>query len=111
MCCLESVNEVEGNGRTALMYSAMADQSDTLTLLIKRGAVLAIQDSQGQTALHWAAITGSYKCLRVLLSRSTEVHIKDNDGRYVLFLHPHTRTTHTPHTPYTHIQDTFTPGH
>ncbi len=79
------------------MYSSMGDQSDTLTLLIKRGALLAIQDNYGQTSLHWAAITGSYKCLRVLLAKATEVHIKDNDGRYA---HAHTHThTHT----HTHI--------
>ncbi len=53
----EGVDEVEGQGRTALMYSCMADQVDTLTALLKKGALLTAQDSNGQTALHWAAIT------------------------------------------------------
>ena len=48
---------MEGQGRTALMYSCMADQVETLTALMKKGALLTAQDSNGQTALHWAAIT------------------------------------------------------
>ena len=55
----EGVDEVEGHGRTALMYSAMAEQAECLQALLKKGALTTAQDSNGQTALHWAAITVS----------------------------------------------------
>ena len=55
----EGVDEVEGHGRTALMYCAMAEQPECLQVLLKKGALTTAQDNNGQTALHWAAITVS----------------------------------------------------
>ena len=53
------MDETEENGRTPLMYSAMADRDDCLKLLIKKHAHVSARDSNGQTALHWAALSVS----------------------------------------------------
>lgn len=64
------VDSVEENGRTALMYCAMAEQVDCLQLLLKRGSFVSAQDNNGQTALHWAAVTVSSNpdyCVTVII--------------------------------------------
>ena len=53
------VDTVEENGRTAIMYSAMADRLECVELLLQKGALITAQDSNGQTALHWAALMAS----------------------------------------------------
>lgn len=53
------MDEADENGRTGLMYSAIADQLECLQLLLSHGAVVSAKDSDGQTALHWAAATVS----------------------------------------------------
>ena len=55
----EAVDEVEENGRTPLMYSAMADREDCVKLLLKKHAHVSTRDNNGQTALHWAALSVS----------------------------------------------------
>lgn len=54
------VDEVDENGRTALMYCAIADQVECLQVLLNRGSVISARDTSGQTALHWAAATVSH---------------------------------------------------
>lgn len=51
------MDEADENGRTGLMYCAIADQLDCLQLLLNRGAVISARDTSGQTAMHWAAAT------------------------------------------------------
>ena len=57
--CVVKVDSIEENGRTALMYCAMAEQTECLQLLLKHGSFVSAQDGNGQTAVHWAAITVS----------------------------------------------------
>ncbi len=52
-----NIDEADDGGRTALMYSAIADQLECLQLLLNCGATVGLQDTTGQTALHWAAAT------------------------------------------------------
>ena len=59
----EAVDEAEENGRTPLMYSAMAGHDDCLKLLLKKHAHLSARDNNGQTALHWAAVSVSNNVL------------------------------------------------
>lgn len=108
--CVGDVDEADENGRTGLMYSAIADQLECLQLLLSRGAVASLKDSNGQTALHWAAATvssqcppyalghgpsplwhclqGNHKSLKALiqLSQLSDLTMKDNDGRCALHL-------------------------
>ena len=66
---VEAVDSVEENGRTPLMYSAMAGHDNCLKLLLKKHAHLSARDSNGQTALHWAAVTvrtNVYTCVYVM---------------------------------------------
>ena len=58
---VEDVDSVEENGRTPLMYSAMAGHENCLKLLLKKHAHLSARDSNGQTALHWASVSVSIK--------------------------------------------------
>ena len=64
---VEDVDSVEENGRTPLMYSAMAGHENCLKLLLKKHAHLSARDSNGQTALHWAAVSVSVLKYYVLL--------------------------------------------
>lgn len=98
----EAVDDVEENGRTPLMYSAMAEREDCLKLLLKKHAHVSARDNNGQTALHWAAVSvssthlqiklydvyfknlyfqGSLGCLKLLLAKVPNPAMKDNDGR------------------------------
>ena len=71
---VEDVDSVEENGRTPLMYSAMAGHENCLKLLLKKHAHLSARDSNGQTALHWAAVSVSvlkYVYLQVFILNYT----------------------------------------
>lgn len=63
---VEAVDAVEENGRTPLMYSAMAGHENCLKLLLKKHAHLSARDSNGQTALHWAAVSVSADAFHVI---------------------------------------------
>lgn len=62
----EAVDDVEENGRTPLMYSAMAEREDCLKLLLKKHAHVSARDNNGQTALHWAAVSVSSTHLQIV---------------------------------------------
>jgi ankyrin repeat protein len=81
-----AVDSVDEYGRTAIMYSTLAEREECVEYLVKRGASLSLQDSNGQTAVHLAAVTGNYRCLRALLSKNPDLRIKDIDGRTPLLL-------------------------
>ncbi len=41
------------------MYAAMADQLESVEMLLKHSALTTAQDANGQTPVHWAALTVS----------------------------------------------------
>uniref|UniRef100_K3X1E1 Uncharacterized protein n=1 Tax=Globisporangium ultimum (strain ATCC 200006 / CBS 805.95 / DAOM BR144) TaxID=431595 RepID=K3X1E1_GLOUD len=68
--CLErgsSVDEIDGKGRTALMYSAENGDVVMVRLLVNSGASVNKEDESGQTALFTAAKKGHVDAVRVLI--------------------------------------------
>jgi ankyrin repeat protein len=84
--CLGSyyVDDVDKEGRTALLYAAMADDKESVLFLIKKGANIDLRDNGGMTACHWAAFYGKYDMLRLLIKKGTKWSIQDNDYRSAL---------------------------
>jgi ankyrin repeat protein len=81
-----NVNDVDGQGKTALMYAAKHDgiSNDNLNivnLLINSGADVNIKNKKGRTALiygAWRANRNSEKIVEILLKHGAEVNIRDN---------------------------------
>ncbi len=68
-------------GRTALMYAAAGPYSQTVQLLLERGADLNIRGKEeGWTALMFAAAEGQTNVIRVLLAHGADLKVTDADG-------------------------------
>ena len=67
--------------RTALMYPAAGPYSQTVQLLLERGADLNIRGKEeGWTALMFAAAEGQTNVIRVLLAHGADLKVTDADG-------------------------------
>eukprot|EP00445_Apocalathium_hangoei_P064748 CAMPEP_0204111258 /NCGR_PEP_ID=MMETSP0361-20130328/2345_1 /ASSEMBLY_ACC=CAM_ASM_000343 /TAXON_ID=268821 /ORGANISM="Scrippsiella Hangoei, Strain SHTV-5" /LENGTH=454 /DNA_ID=CAMNT_0051061261 /DNA_START=108 /DNA_END=1469 /DNA_ORIENTATION=- len=62
-----SVEERDGNGRTALMWACYKGHRRTVQWLLSRSACVAARDDDGMTALHWAAVRGQDAIAKMLL--------------------------------------------
>lgn len=80
------INARDPQGRTALIYSVLGDQQDSILLLISVGCNINATDSDGRTALHWSAYHGKHKTMKLLLENAASPAIKDNEGRTALHL-------------------------
>jgi len=83
----QSVNDQDGNGMTALMWSSYRTSSiDPTRLLITLGASLTMKDKvQGNTALHWALLGKSSSATTQLINKgkaSGLLDIENNQGEY-----------------------------
>lgn len=54
-----TVDQVNSEGRTALMFAALVGQSNVIRLLEQRGADRVARDVSGKTAVDWAATQGA----------------------------------------------------
>jgi E3 ubiquitin-protein ligase HACE1 len=61
--------------RNLLHIAANCGSHDCLTLLLKRGANLDLQDKAGNTALHLAARNGQKKCIFKLLEAKVNLQL------------------------------------
>ena len=82
---VEAVDAVEENGRTPLMYSAMAGHENCLKFLLKKHAHLSARDSNGQTALHWAAVSVSADAFHVITLCYEDNCIAHTSTQYHIF--------------------------
>ncbi|EGD76677.1 hypothetical protein PTSG_08027 [Salpingoeca rosetta] len=78
------VNEEDGHGRTAVMYSVHCNHIDTTRLLISQGADLDHRAQDGATALHRAAYCGTRAMVMLLLESGSDHRIPDEEGRLPL---------------------------
>lgn len=67
------LHAVGAAGNTALIVAAMADDDESVALLLDRGAALAHDSPSTGTALHAAAAAAAIACVALLLQRGADV--------------------------------------
>lgn len=75
-----SVDQKDGDNRTALHWAADQGHLDIVKLLISRGAEINTKDSDGQTALHYATTCEWDEIAAFLLENGADPSLVDNDG-------------------------------
>ncbi len=69
---------IDSEGRTPLMWAALAGNSATCSALLEAGAHPDTQDRDGRTALHLSALNDIADCVTVLLQQRANVGIRDS---------------------------------
>eukprot|EP01042_Synura_sphagnicola_P001333 gene1333-1511_t len=72
-----SVDELDENGRTALMWATLKGHEETMIMLLDNGAAIDIQDEGGLTALMFSCGVANINVTRLLLDRGANIRIKD----------------------------------
>ncbi len=75
------VNEVDGNGKSALMHAVMRGNLATIHCLIRLGADVNLADNWGRTALHQAARTANYEAAVVLIEHGADIYLQNEQGQ------------------------------
>ncbi|WP_152439511.1 MULTISPECIES: ankyrin repeat domain-containing protein [unclassified Marinobacter] len=75
-----SVDILDGEGRTPLIYASFSGNLEILQWLIHQGAQLDVQDRNGFCALHAASQNGHVKVLEVLLRSGANPNLTDAHG-------------------------------
>jgi hypothetical protein len=81
-----SVDNVTGNGRTALHHAAQYGIPEAVDFLIRGDAFASAKDKDGWTPLHFAARAGSQRAVEILLASDIDVDAKDTEGRTPLHI-------------------------
>ena len=69
-----------------LLTAARMGQTETIVLLLDRGANIEAENDIGWTALMLAALNGNTETVRLLLDKGADIEAKDNKGRTALML-------------------------
>ncbi|KAM9995151.1 hypothetical protein ACTFIY_001325 [Dictyostelium cf. discoideum] len=73
------INEVDEDGRTALIWACDRGYFEIAQLLIGNGSNVNVQDGEGMTPLHYAVVCDQFEICKLLLSQpSIDKLIKDN---------------------------------
>uniref|UniRef100_A0A2C9JL08 Uncharacterized protein n=1 Tax=Biomphalaria glabrata TaxID=6526 RepID=A0A2C9JL08_BIOGL len=78
------INQVDTLGNTALHEAANSGNIRALTVLLKHGANVNVQDTIGCSPLHGIFI--SSEIIRALLGHNADVHIEDSEGNTPLLI-------------------------
>jgi ankyrin repeat protein len=73
------------NGRTGLFFATECRRTDSLRLLIRKGALLDQRDNEGRTSLSLAAELGHLDHLQILVDSNANVELADRQGWTPLF--------------------------
>ncbi|XP_034939367.1 DNA-binding protein RFXANK [Chelonus insularis] len=89
-----SVDALDKNGLTGLMWAAAHGQLGSARQLIKAGADKNYKGPNGETALHLAASNGHHDLVKLLLNNDADVDVVDEEGNTPLIYgaygdHPH----------------------
>jgi ankyrin repeat protein len=60
------VNEVDGNGRNALMFASFYNNVDAVELLAATGALINTTDNRFRTCLHYASLNDNSKIIEAV---------------------------------------------
>ncbi|CAG8573690.1 15758_t:CDS:2 [Dentiscutata heterogama] len=75
-----SVNMVNKQGQTALIYASKYGNLDPIKLLLENGADINQTDFEGNTALHYAAAWERFDAVTILIERGCQFAVKNNSG-------------------------------
>ncbi|GAX83009.1 hypothetical protein CEUSTIGMA_g10436.t1 [Chlamydomonas eustigma] len=82
------INELDDQGRSALIIVCSRGFAPSARELLRRGAIVDITDKDGRTALHHACMGGHVDCVQALLqppdpstSKPARNDLRDKDGR------------------------------
>ena len=78
------VNARDNNGRTAIWYAAILENTGLITLLLEHGADVNARDNEGRTALMHASDLCRTWNIRALLDAGADPNIQDKHGRTAL---------------------------
>lgn len=79
-----NINIVDDSGRTPLVYAAVGGHTDTMTILLKSGAIVDAIDHGGRTALFHASYYSLPEAIKVLLKYGADITHRDFYGKTVL---------------------------
>ncbi|KAL8922820.1 MAG: hypothetical protein Q9208_004945 [Pyrenodesmia sp. 3 TL-2023] len=77
-----NIDPLDKNGRTPLHYAAAMDKVETLELLLKHGANIAIKDRFQASTLHFSVMSAA--CTKLTIERGSDHHAQDSFSRTAL---------------------------
>jgi ankyrin repeat protein len=80
-------NDVDQDGRTALMYASFNGHTEIVRLLLDEGAEVGIRDALGRTALLYASTGPFAETVKLLLDHHADPNIVDNDEHFSPLMH------------------------
>jgi ankyrin repeat protein len=80
------INEVDNEGKSALMYAAIHGKTVNLELLLDHGASISQLDFLGRSAISHAVIHMRPEIVQILIARNAELQLLDTNGNTLLML-------------------------
>ncbi len=76
----EGINDVTNDGWTPLHVAVKSNKSDTVKLLLDRGASIGIKDKHSRTPLHGASRNGHLDVVRYLIEKGVDINAADEEN-------------------------------
>uniref|UniRef100_UPI003342A428 ankyrin repeat domain-containing protein n=1 Tax=Wolbachia endosymbiont (group B) of Pilophorus perplexus TaxID=3066160 RepID=UPI003342A428 len=76
----EGINDVTNDGWTPLHVAVKSNKSDTVKLLLDRGASIGIKDKHSRTPLHDASRNGHLDVVRYLIEKGVDINAADEEN-------------------------------
>jgi ankyrin repeat protein len=80
-----SLEEIDGDGRTPLIHSAIEGKTEIAAALIQAGANAGVQDNLGNSALHYAAQGFHTQLAKLLINAGANINAQDILGNTPLW--------------------------
>ena len=81
----KGVNAKNDDGKNSLIFAAEGGHTDTVKLLIDRGADIKARDGRGHSALHYAGAGGHTSTIKRLIENHADVNARDGKDRTPLY--------------------------